>query len=38
MQEKKIKAFEKNKPSDEEMEVCAYVQNCIEKKGVTPNG
>ena len=33
VQEKKIKVFEKNKPSDEEMEVCAYIQNCIEKKG-----
>ena len=32
-EEKRLRNLEKSKPCDEEMEICAYIQNCIMKKG-----
>lgn len=32
-EEKRLKDLEKNRPCDEELEVCAYIQNCILKNG-----
>ncbi len=32
-EEKRLRSLEKSKPCDEEMEVCAYIQNCIMKNG-----
>lgn len=33
IEEKRLRNLEKSKPCDEEMEICAYIQNCIMKKG-----
>ena len=32
-EEKRLRNLEKSKPCDEEMEICAYIQNCIMKNG-----
>ena len=32
-EEKRLRNLEKSKPCDEEIEICAYIQNCIMKNG-----
>lgn len=32
-EEKRLRNLEKSRPCDEEMEICAYIQNCIMKNG-----